>query len=235
MRTRAPGSDGPDSFPEDTERRTLGWIGVDLDGTLAKSVKSQAAEDIGVPIYRMVKQVKKWLAQGQDVRIFTARVNPYHRRIEAFRARRAIEAWSKRHLGQVLRITHEKDWDMVLLFDDRARQVERDRGRVVGSYPRKPRLQFSHRILVYLYVGVHPDMESRPTQMRAQNGRFGLTHPRRGKKPNGGSTRVRARSPFCFGTGPAVFCWRLRITGMGPLQRRRMSIRHVRSSHTKCL
>src|SRR6266446_4325136 len=142
MRTRAPGSNGPDSFPEDTERRTLGWIGVDLDGTLAKSVKSQAAVNIGVPIYRMVKQVKKWLAQGQDVRIFTARVNPFHRRIEAFRARRAIEAWSKRHLGQVLRITHEKDWDMALLFDDRARQVERDTGRVVGSYSRKQGCSF---------------------------------------------------------------------------------------------
>ena len=141
MRTRAPGSNGPDSFPEDTERRTLGWIGVDLDGTLAKSVKSQAAEDIGVPIYRMVKQVKKWLAQGQDVRI-TARVNPYHGRIEAFRARRAIEAWSKRHLGQVLRVTHEKDWDMALLFDDRARQVERDTGMVVGSYSRKQGCSF---------------------------------------------------------------------------------------------
>lgn len=81
MRKRALGNNG--HFPEEREGRTLGWIGVDLDGTLAKSVKSKAAEDIGVPIHRMVKQVKKWLAQGQDVHIFTARVNPYHRRIEA--------------------------------------------------------------------------------------------------------------------------------------------------------
>ena len=135
MRKRAPGNNG--HFPEEREGRTLGWIGVDLDGTLAKSVKSKAAEDIGVPIHRMVKQVKKWLAQGQDVRIFTARVNPYHRRIEALRARRAIEVWSKRHLGQVLPITHEKDWHMILLFDDRARQVEHDTGRVVVSDSRK--------------------------------------------------------------------------------------------------
>ena len=81
----------------------------------------------------MVKQVKKWLAEGQEVRIFTSRVNPYHRRIEARRARRAIEAWSKRYLGQVLPITHEKDWDMDLLFDDRACQVERNTGKIVGS------------------------------------------------------------------------------------------------------
>lgn len=132
MRKRPPGNNGPDSFSGAVERRMRGWIGVDLDGTLAMSVKSEAPEDIGVPIDRMVKQVKKWLAQDWDVRIFTARVNPYHRRIEALRARRAIEVWSKRHVGQVLPITHEKDSDMVLLLDDRARQVERDTGRVVG-------------------------------------------------------------------------------------------------------
>jgi hypothetical protein len=35
------------------------------------------------------------------------------------------------------------------------------------------------------------------------------------------STRVRARSPFSFATGPTVSCWRLKITGMGPLHRRK--------------
>ena len=82
-------------------------------------------------------------------------------------------------------------------------------------------LEFFPRILVYLHVDVHPDMESRPKQVRAQTGPLGLTNPRRGKNPNGGSTRMRARSPFFFGTGPAVSCWRFRITGMGPLQRRK--------------
>ena len=82
-------------------------------------------------------------------------------------------------------------------------------------------LEFFPRILVYLHVDAHPDMKSRPRQMRAQTGRLGPTHPRRGKNPNGGSTRVRARSPFCFGTDPAVFCWRLRITGMGASPRRK--------------
>lgn len=137
MGKRVPKNNGRNPFLEDGDRRTCGWIGVDLDGTLAKSVKSRAAEDIGVPIYPMVKQVKKWLAEGHEVRIFTSRVNPYHRRIEALRARRAIEAWSKRYLGQVLPITHEKDWDMALLFDDRARQVEQNTGRIVSSFSSK--------------------------------------------------------------------------------------------------
>ena len=132
MGKRVPGNNGRNAFL-DGEGGTRGWIGVDLDGTLAKSVKSQATEDIGVPIHRMVKQVKKWLAEGREVRIFTSRVNPCHRRTEATPARRAIEAWSKRYLGQVLPVTHEKDWDMVLLFDDKARQVERNTGRIVSS------------------------------------------------------------------------------------------------------
>src|SRR6266852_3785334 len=46
-------------------------------------------------------------------------------------------------------------------------------------------LEFSPRILVYLYVDVHPDMESRPKQVRAQTGRFGLMNPRRGKDLDG--------------------------------------------------
>ena len=126
----APGNNGHDSFPENTEKTTLGWIGVDLDGTLAKSVKAQTGEEIGVPVHPMVQLVKRWLANGEDVRIFTGRVNPNRGQVNAMRARRAIEAWCKRYLGQVLPITYEKDWDMTLLFDDRARQVERDTGRV---------------------------------------------------------------------------------------------------------
>ena len=114
-----------------------GWIGVDLDGTLAKSVKAQTGEEIGSPIPAMVQLVKLWLARGEDVRIFTARVNPKHHQGDIVHARRAIEAWCKRHLGQILPVTYEKDWNMVMLLDDRARQVERDTGRVFCRHPRE--------------------------------------------------------------------------------------------------
>ena len=110
-----------------------GWIGVDLDGTLAKSVVAQTGEEIGPPIHSMVQLVKEWLAHGEDVRIFTARVNPNRVAFGAIRARRHIEAWCEHHLGEILPITYEKDWDMALLFDDRARQVKHDTGRVVGG------------------------------------------------------------------------------------------------------
>ena len=120
--------------PKDAQERMPGWIGVDLDGTLAKSLKARANEEIGPPVHRMVQRVRVWLAHGQDVRIFTARINRNRGQVKAMRARRAIEAWCKRHLGQVLPITYEKDWDMALLFDDKARQVEHDTGRVLASH-----------------------------------------------------------------------------------------------------
>ena len=49
-----------------------GWIGVDLDGTLAKYGIWDGS--IGEPIPLMVERVKIWIALGVEVKIFTARV-----------------------------------------------------------------------------------------------------------------------------------------------------------------
>jgi hypothetical protein len=54
----------------------MGWIGVDLDGTLAEWKEPYDVLQIGPPIPAMIERVKDWLAEGQDVRIFTARVGP---------------------------------------------------------------------------------------------------------------------------------------------------------------
>ena len=137
MRKPKPRNSGLDSVRKDAHKKIPGWIGVDLDGTLARSVAAQTVDEIGPPIHPMVQLVKEWLAHGEDVRIFTARVNPNKGAFDAIRAHRAIEAWCKRHLGQILPITYEKDWNMGLLFDDRARQVEHDTGRVLGGRLRK--------------------------------------------------------------------------------------------------
>jgi hypothetical protein len=50
-----------------------GWIGVDLDGTLAHYDGWKGADHIGAPIPAMVERVKGWLAEGKTVKIFTAR------------------------------------------------------------------------------------------------------------------------------------------------------------------
>jgi len=106
-----------------------GWIGVDLDGTLAVYHSGQHAE-IGAPIRPMVELVKTWLARGAEVRIFTARAAHAveHELL-------AIEDWCKEHIGQVLPITCTKDFSMVALFDDRAVQVEPNTGKLLGESP----------------------------------------------------------------------------------------------------
>ncbi len=108
-----------------------GWIGVDLDGTLARHERGDGIDTIGAPIPRMVARVKSWLEGGLEVRIMTARVFPVPPALEPSQARKQremIEAWCLEHIGQVLPVTCLKDYDMLELWDDRAVAVERNTG-----------------------------------------------------------------------------------------------------------
>lgn len=112
-----------------------GWIGVDLDGTLAVYDEWSGPEHIGAPIPLMVDRVKRWLAEGRLVRIFTARVShdgTDQRIKEATAARCAIHDWCLLHIGRVLPITNLKDYAMLELWDDRAVQVEANTGQIIG-------------------------------------------------------------------------------------------------------
>jgi hypothetical protein len=106
-----------------------GWIGVDLDGTLAKYTGWQGVEHIGEPIMPMVERVKKWVKDGVEVRIFTARVtvNPNRPR-DVELTKKVIEAWCKEHIGTVLPVTNVKDFGLVELWDDRAVRVVANAG-----------------------------------------------------------------------------------------------------------
>lgn len=123
----------------------MGWIGVDLDGTLAAynsgDYHRYEPTYIGEPIPEMVQRVKNWLAGGREVRIMTARVvDPYtyqhlseddkasHNEITD-----AIAIWCKEHIGQELDITCVKDYEMIELWDDRAVAVESNTGRLLGG------------------------------------------------------------------------------------------------------
>lgn len=111
-----------------------GWIGVDLDGTLAVYDRWRGPYHIGAPIAPMVERVRKWLTDGEDVRIFTARVtdarplNEDGTEHDLGRVRDSIVLWCQQHLGQSLRITNVKDWHMRELWDDRAVQVRPNTG-----------------------------------------------------------------------------------------------------------
>ena len=100
---------------------TQGWRGVDLDGTLAKYTEYISPTNIGPPIPLMVLRVKKWLALGEDVRIFTARVADQSTRSAVTVA---IQNWCIVHIGKILPITNKKDHQCIEIWDDRAVQVE---------------------------------------------------------------------------------------------------------------
>lgn len=107
-----------------------GWVGVDLDGTLAYYDGWRGPGHIGDPIPRMLDRVRFWLEEGTDVRIFTARVAVAS---QADEARMAITQWCYTHFGRALPVTCEKDPQMIELWDDRAIRVESNTGRMVMS------------------------------------------------------------------------------------------------------
>lgn len=109
-------------------RKPSGWLGCDLDGTLAHYDHFISKFHIGEPIQPMVERVRAWLDEGREVRIFTARVSDEEK--EAVIA--CIQQWCLKHIGTVLPVTNVKDAQMSELYDDRAVQVERNTGRLVG-------------------------------------------------------------------------------------------------------
>ena len=103
-----------------------GWIGVDLDGTLAHYDRWRGSHHIGEPIPKMVDRVKQWVADGKEVRIFTARTSPMSLKLngdEDWDVAHSISLWCLKHIGTAFTITHEKDMAMVQLWDDRCVQV----------------------------------------------------------------------------------------------------------------
>lgn len=111
------------------------WVGVDLDGTLAHYVSWVHHAEIGAPIMPMVTRVKRWLAQGHKVKIFTARMSVEDPAIRAEIAA-AIRLWTTQHLGQPLEATCVKDLGMIELWDDRAVQVRMNVGTPIGNSTR---------------------------------------------------------------------------------------------------
>ena len=115
----------------------MGWIGVDLDGTLAEHKPVSPLYPIGPPIKPMVKRIQKWLAEGVEVRIVTARVTLEAECVGRTKTVRIkddydivkIRRWCRKHIGQALFVTCIKDFEMWELWDDRAVAVERNTGK----------------------------------------------------------------------------------------------------------
>lgn len=141
-----------------------GWIGIDLDGTLAEYHGWKGGDHIGKPVPGAMDFVRWLLEQGWEVRIFTARAGPQTGGAQDIvHGIQAVRAWCMKHLGQELRVTAEKDFGMVWLYDDRCTQVIPNLGKPVDppeGYPNDA-----------------PHTARKPIKERNDNGRT--------KRPNG--------------------------------------------------
>lgn len=107
---------------EEPSEHRKGWIGVDLDGTLAHYDGWYGPAHIGEPIPAMLKRVQDWLDDGREVRIFTARASvpeyvPF------------VTQWLEKQGLPALKVTNVKDFAMITLWDDRCVQVETNSGK----------------------------------------------------------------------------------------------------------
>lgn len=106
------------------------WYGFDLDGTIAdNSLHTFGFGTIGKPIKPMCNQMKRLHRQGYDVRIFTARLSDVGKtRRQQARIKDHIWQWCDVNLGFRPPIVDRKDASMEALYDDRAKQVVRNKG-----------------------------------------------------------------------------------------------------------
>ena len=120
-----------------------GWIGVDLDGTLAHYDKWRGDNHIGDPIPEMVARIKAWTQAGQEVRIFTARVSGIGGD-RAMKYRELIQDWLEAAGLPRLEVTCTKDYQMVELWDDRAVSVVPNTGKSEREWWRRNQPYLQH-------------------------------------------------------------------------------------------
>ncbi|MEI7752773.1 MAG: hypothetical protein WCJ71_11890, partial [Candidatus Omnitrophota bacterium] len=105
------------------ERGTVGsyrqdpsWVGVDLDGTLARYDGWKGDDHIGEPVPLMMAFIKDLMAEGRTVKIFTARASDPEKI-------KPVELWLEENGLGGLEVTNVKDHNMTMLYDDRAAKV----------------------------------------------------------------------------------------------------------------
>lgn len=124
-----------ESQPQNPQKDThghsgRGWVGFDLDGTLARYDGWKGVGHIGEPIAPMITRLKALHEKGVQVKIVTARVaDPEQREVALAR----IKKWLETNIGLDLEVTHEKDACLIVLFDDRVEQVMPNTGRLVSE------------------------------------------------------------------------------------------------------
>ena len=114
----------PEAVPAPDEGPgTRSWIGVDLDGTLARYDGWRGLDHVGRPVPVMLARVRHWLEEGYTVKILTARAGEGNAGILP------VKKWLAENGLPDLEVTDRKDFAMIELWDDRAVQVVANTGK----------------------------------------------------------------------------------------------------------
>jgi hypothetical protein len=109
--SQAPAEPVPaERVPSTRPSNQQGWIGVDLDGTLAEATPWQGMSHIGPPVPLMMRRVQQWLSKGLRVKIMTARAGDPEGVV-------ATQAWLKANGLPELEVTDKKDFGMIELWE----------------------------------------------------------------------------------------------------------------------
>lgn len=113
---------------------------MDFDGTLAHYDTWVAWNVFGLPIPLMMKRVQAWLAEGKQVKIFTARAafanDICYKTGQSFTRAdivSALQDWCELYGLPRLEVTATKDFQMIELWDDRAIQVVPNTGLTIAD------------------------------------------------------------------------------------------------------
>lgn len=108
---------------------------VDFDKTLAE-FNLNGAEYVpgktGNPIPKMVNRVRRWLEEGDEIIILTARMWSGKSADILALEKRGIEKFCIDNFGQIFEVTSEKSPHIDFIYDDKAIRVEENTGEIVG-------------------------------------------------------------------------------------------------------
>ncbi len=109
-------------------------IAVDFDRTLSyyEGHKTWKMYQFGPPIPAMYFRVKKWISEGHNVIIFTARVAPHGENYDIEGVRRAIQDWLQANDLPRLEVTCIKTPDIDQIWDNKAVSVKENSGLCVS-------------------------------------------------------------------------------------------------------
>ena len=113
-----------------------GWVGFDLDGTIAQYTEFKGWQHIGDPVPGFIYLIKKLRAAGITCKIFTARCSAESRAIDGLtfeQVEKVIQDWTEKYIGERLPVTAEKGCSMIFFFDDSAVQVDKNTGNLTAG------------------------------------------------------------------------------------------------------